>query len=159
MRIDMLKATTPLVMALLIGCAGDADVASDMELAESTRVTANEQVILDFFAAWSRLDPTEIAGYFTDDGIYHNMPVQPVQGRENVEALIRGFSASWTETTWEVLTLMSSGDTVIAERIDRTRAGEKSVDLPVVGVFVLEGGKIKEWRDYYDQQTYVRGMM
>jgi ketosteroid isomerase-like protein len=42
----------------------------------------NEQVVLDFFAAWSRLDAAEIAGYFTEDGIYHNMPSpEGVQGR------------------------------------------------------------------------------
>ena len=40
----------------------------------------------------------------------------------------------------------------------RTKAGDKSVDLPVVGVFELEGGKIKVWRDYFEQGTYVRAM-
>lgn len=119
----------------------------------------NEQVVLDFFAAWSRLDPAEIAGFFTEDGIYHNMPgPQGVQGRANIERFIRGFAASWTETSWEVLHIMSSGDVVIAERVDRTKAGDKSVDLPVVGVFEMEGGKIRVWRDYFDLATYTRGM-
>jgi len=53
---------------------------------------------------------------------------------------------------------MSSGNVVIAERLDRTRAGEKSVDLPCVGVFELEAGKIKIWRDYFDLATYHRGL-
>jgi limonene-1,2-epoxide hydrolase len=119
----------------------------------------NEQVVLDFFAAWSRLDAAEIAGYFTEDGIYHNMPSpEGVQGRANIERFIAGFAGSWTATTWEVLHIMSVGDVVIAERVDRTRAGDKSVDLPVVGVFEMEGGKIKVWRDYFDLATYTRGM-
>jgi limonene-1,2-epoxide hydrolase len=75
-----------------------------------------------------------------------------------VEKFIRGFTAQWTETTWDLLTIMSSGDVVIAERLDRTRAGEKSVDLPCVGVFELEDGKIKVWRDYFDLATYAKGM-
>lgn len=120
---------------------------------------SNEQVVLDFFAAWSRLDPAEIAGFFTEDGVYHNMPSpQGVRGRANIERFIGGFAGSWTETSWEVLHIMSSGDVVIAERVDRTRAGDKSVDLPVVGVFEMEGGKIKVWRDYFDLATYTRGM-
>jgi limonene-1,2-epoxide hydrolase len=120
---------------------------------------ANEQVVLDFFAAWSRLDPAEIASFFTEDGVYHNMPSpQGVQGRANIERFIGGFAGSWTETSWEVLRIMSSGDVVIAERVDRTRAGDKSVDLPVMGVFEMEGGKIKVWRDYFDLATYTRGM-
>jgi limonene-1,2-epoxide hydrolase len=118
----------------------------------------NERIIREFIAAWSRLDPVELAGYFTDDGVYHNMPTGPVAGRENVENLIRGFIASWTETTWDLLNISCAGDVVIAERLDRTRAGDKAVDLPCVGVFELEGGKIKVWRDYFDFATYQRGM-
>jgi limonene-1,2-epoxide hydrolase len=53
---------------------------------------------------------------------------------------------------------MTSGNLVIAERLDRTRAGDKSVDLPCVGVFEIEGGKIKTWRDYFDFGTYQRGL-
>ena len=119
---------------------------------------ANERIIREFIAAWSRLDPAELAGFFTDDGVYHNMPMGPVAGRENVENLIRGFIAAWTETTWDVLNIACAGSVVIAERLDRTRAGDKAVDLPCVGVFELEDGKIKVWRDYFDMATYQRGM-
>ena len=118
----------------------------------------NEQVVRKFIEAWSRLDPEELAGYFAEDGVYHNMPAGPVSGRANVENFIRAFTASWTETTWDILNIVSSGDIVIAERLDRTRAGDKSVDLPCVGVFELEGGKIKVWRDYFDLSTYGKAM-
>jgi len=86
------------------------------------------------------------------------MPSGPVRGRENVEKMIAGFIGSWTETEWDLLNLISSGDLVIAERLDRTQAGDKSVDLPCTGVFEMEGGKIKVWRDYFDLTTYVNGM-
>jgi len=118
----------------------------------------NERIIREFIKAWSRLDPTELAAYFADDGVYHNMPIGPVAGRGNVEKFVRGFIGSWDETTWDILNIMSSGNVVIAERLDRTRAGEKSVDLPCVGVFELENGKIKTWRDYFDFATYQRGL-
>ena len=121
-------------------------------------MSENEEIIRKFIEAWSRLDPEELAAYFAEDGVYHNMPTGPVTGRDNVKNLIRGFIASWTETTWDVLNILCAGDVVIAERLDRTRAGEKSVDLPCVGVFQLEGGKIKVWRDYFDFSTYQRGM-
>ena len=118
----------------------------------------NEKIIREFIAAWSRLDPKELAGYFAEDGVYHNMPVGPVSGRANVENFIRGFSASWTETTWDLKNIICSADVVIAERLDRTRAGDKCVDLPCVGVFELEAGKIKVWRDYFDIATYQKGL-
>jgi len=119
---------------------------------------SNADVIIEFCAAWSRLDPVELANYFTEDGVYHNMPAAPIQGRDEVEKFIRGFTASWTKTTWDVLNVMENGDVVIAERLDRTEAGEKHVDLPCTGVFEMRDGKIAVWRDYFDMATYGRGM-
>ncbi len=121
-------------------------------------VSENETVIREFLKAWSRLDPKELASYFTDDGIYHNMPLQPVQGREKIQGFIGGFISSWTKTDWEVVNIVAAGDLVIAERVDRTKAGDKSVDLPCVGVFELENGKIKVFRDYFDLGTYIKAM-
>jgi len=147
------RAVTTTVAALALGAC-----ASRAGEPEEAVVNPNEQVVLAFIQAWSRLDPAELATFFTEDGVYHNMPAQPVQGRAQIEGFIGGFTAAWTETSWEVLNVVSSGDVVIAERIDHTHAGEKSVDLPVVGVFEMEGGKIKVWRDYFDLATYTRGM-
>jgi limonene-1,2-epoxide hydrolase len=53
---------------------------------------------------------------------------------------------------------VSKGDVVIAERLDRTVAGGKPVDLPCCGVFELQGGRIKAWRDYFDMGTYTRAL-
>jgi limonene-1,2-epoxide hydrolase len=121
-------------------------------------VTENERVVREFIEAWSRLDPEELAAYFCDDGVYHNMPMQAVAGRQNIEQMIRGFTASWTETRWEILHLVAQGDVVIAERVDRTKAGDKAVDLPCTGVFEMQDGKIRVWRDYFDLATYTNGM-
>ncbi len=119
---------------------------------------SNEAVIREFIEAWSRLDPIELASFFCPDGVYHNMPTGPVAGRENIEQMIRGFIATWTETSWEILHLLADGDVVTAERVDHTKAGDKSVDLPCTGVFEMEDGKIKVWRDYFDLGVYLRGM-
>jgi limonene-1,2-epoxide hydrolase len=54
------------------------------------------------------------------------MPTAPVAGRENVQKMITGFIAPWTETQWAILNLVSAGDVVIAERLDRTKAGDKA---------------------------------
>lgn len=119
-------------------------------------MTDNERVIRDFIAAWSRLDAAELAGYFAEDGVYHNMPARPVAGRENVRAFIAGFIRDWSATTWDIVSLVAHGDLVIAERVDRTRVGDRRVDLPCCGVFEMAGGKIRVWRDYFDLATYTR---
>ena len=48
----------------------------------------NVQTIKDFIAAWSNLDSDELVGYFSEDGIYYNMPTQPVQGKEQLKQLL-----------------------------------------------------------------------
>jgi limonene-1,2-epoxide hydrolase len=120
--------------------------------------TDNVAVITEFVSAWSRLDADELASYFTEDGCYHNMPTGPVVGRDNVRKMIAAFTADWTATEWDLLNIVGSGEVVMAERVDRTRAGDKAVDLPCTGVFEMENGKIKVWRDYFDLSTYVKAM-
>lgn len=118
----------------------------------------NVATIRSFIEAWSRLDPDELADYFADDGCYHNIPVGPVAGRSQVRDMIAAFTADWTETTWDLLNIAAAGDVVFAERLDRTKAGDRAVDLPCNGVFEMEEGKIKVWRDYFDMATFTKGM-
>lgn len=119
-------------------------------------MSENVKVIQQFIDAWARLDPDELVDYFTDDGIYHNMPIDPVQGKENLRPFIAGFIGNWTKTDWETLNIIGAGDIVIAERVDNIEAGEIKVALPCVGVFEMHSGKIRAWRDYFDMATYMR---
>jgi limonene-1,2-epoxide hydrolase len=121
-------------------------------------MSENEKTVLAFIAAWSRLNADEIVSYFTEDGIYHNMPMQPVAGREALRKFIGAFLQGWTETKWDVLTIVSKGNVVVAERLDRTLAAGKKIDLPCCGVFEMSNGKIKVWRDYFDMATYTRAL-
>ena len=117
---------------------------------------SNEDIVRDFIAAWSRLDADEIVDYFAADGTYHNMMNRPVSGHDNLRRFIRGFIKDWTQTTWDILHIIARGDIVMTERLDRTRIGDKAVDLPCCGIFELRGGKIQVWRDYFDLATYTR---
>jgi limonene-1,2-epoxide hydrolase len=116
------------------------------------------EVVRAFCAAWSRLDIEELMTYFTDDAVYHNMPGPPAAGREAVRKTIERFLRGWDRTDWEILNVAAAGNLVFAERVDRTDAGGRHVDLPLVGVFEVEGERIRAWRDYFDQGTYMRAM-
>lgn len=121
-------------------------------------MTDNVAIVREFIETWSSLDPDRLASYFTEDGTYFNMPTQPVTGRDNVQKFIANFLATWTETQWDILNILGEGDIVIAERLDRTRTSLGNVDLPCTGVFEMEGGKIKVWRDYFDIGTFMKAM-
>lgn len=126
----------------------------------TSAVTAeqNQQIIREFVAAWSRLDADELVTYFTADGTYYNMPIAPVSGEENLREFIGNFLQSWDKTDWEILNIMAHGDVVFVERIDRTVVAGRQVDLPCVGVFEMENGKIKMWRDYFDMATFTNAV-
>jgi limonene-1,2-epoxide hydrolase len=121
-------------------------------------MSSNETIIRSFIAAWSRLDAEELVAYFASDGTYHNVMLPPVSGRDKLLPYINRFLSGWSETTWEIINILSSDDIVMVERIDRTRIGERSVDLPCTGVFEMREGKIKVWRDYFDMATYTRAV-
>ncbi len=118
----------------------------------------NEKLVREFVAAWSELKPAQLAAYFAADGCYHNMPFQPVRGRDAIEQFIAEFSKTWTATTWDIVQISCSADLVFCERLDRTKSNLGDVDLPCVGVFEIRDGKIQEWRDYFDANTYSRAM-
>jgi limonene-1,2-epoxide hydrolase len=118
----------------------------------------SEQLVREFVGAWSRLDADELADYFAEDGVYHNVMLDPVEGRDAIREFIAGFAADWTDTEWEIRNLASDGDVVFAERVDRIETEDGDVDLPVVGVFEVEDGEIAAWRDYFDMGTFVEGM-
>lgn len=118
----------------------------------------NEKIVRDFIAAWSRLNASELADYFSDGGVYHNMPSPPVTGRPEIEQFIAGFIRPWQQTDWEIISLLADGDVVMVERLDRTMVAGTSVDLPCFGYFELQDGKIKVWRDYFDLATYTNAL-
>jgi limonene-1,2-epoxide hydrolase len=111
-----------------------------------------------FCADWSKLDTDTMMAYFTDEPTYHNMPGPPAVGAAAVRGTIDRFLKTWQRTEWDVLNVAVSGDVVFAERVDRTDTNGKHVDLPCVGVFEMEGDKIRVWRDYFDLATYTRAL-
>ena len=50
------------------------------------------EVVRRFCAAWSdNVGPVELAAFFTDDAVYHNIPFTPVAGREAIADNIASF--------------------------------------------------------------------
>ena len=118
----------------------------------------NEVIVRDFISAWSRLNPSELASYFSEEGVYHNMPNKAVVGRSDIEQFIGGFIRPWESTEWEVISLLADGDIVMVERLDRTVVAGSPVNLQCFGYFELTDGKITLWRDYFDLTTYTTAL-
>jgi limonene-1,2-epoxide hydrolase len=112
-------------------------------------------VVTSFCAAWSKLDIDEMMGYFHADAVYHNIPVDPIAGRDNIREMIVGFTAGWDRVDFEVRHIVADGDVVMTERVDHFVSPERTVSLPVRGTFELDGGLITAWRDYFDLNQFM----
>jgi limonene-1,2-epoxide hydrolase len=113
-----------------------------------------DELVTEFCKLWASPDPEQLAGYFTDDAIYHNIPMDPVQGREAIKVFIAGFTAAFDGIDFQVHRQVSDGNLVMNERTDvmhRKDGGE--IPLPVMGTFEVVDGKIAAWRDYFDMAT------
>ena len=117
---------------------------------------SSEQVVRDFCEAWSRRDAEELLAYFTEDAVYHNIPMPPVVGKAAIREVFGLFLPPSESIDWEMLHLAAAGDLVFTERVDRFVMGGKTIELPGAGVFELEGGLIRAWRDYFDMATWQR---
>jgi limonene-1,2-epoxide hydrolase len=118
-----------------------------------------ESVVREFCSAVRSKGPKELVGYFSEDAVYHNIPMEPVQGRSAIEATLGQFMSSEGGAEFEILALASAGNKVLTERIDRLTMAGKRIEIPVMGTFeVNAAGKISAWRDYFDLQQVMKQM-
>jgi limonene-1,2-epoxide hydrolase len=114
-----------------------------------------EAIVREFCAAWPEHSIDKLLTYFTDDALYHNMPMAPVTGKDGIREILNMFIPA-DDVEAEILHLATRGNLVFTERIDRMTIGGKRVVLPCAGVFEIRDGKIAVWRDYFDLATWQR---
>ena len=121
------------------------------------------EVVRRFCAAWSdNLGTAELAAFFTEDAVYHNIPFAPVAGREaiadNIASFIRPGPPGIERIDFRVVNIVADGPVVMTERVDVFTLPDKSFELPVMGTFEVNDGKIKAWRDYFDTGQFTSRM-
>jgi limonene-1,2-epoxide hydrolase len=126
-----------------------------MRKEKQAMATENERVVNEFCKTWETLNIDKVMEFFTDDAVYHNIPLKPAKGKAEIRKTIDGFMPGTTKNEFKILTTAAAGATVFNERVDSFIVNGNHVAVPVAGVFEISGGKIKAWRDYFDLATYV----
>jgi limonene-1,2-epoxide hydrolase len=121
------------------------------------------ELVSRFCAAWSEDRATaELAVFFMDDAIYHNIPLAPITGREaiatTIDSFIRPGAPGIEGIEFRVVNIAANGPIVMTERVDVFRLPDKSFELPVMGTFEVSQGKIGAWRDYFDMNQFTSRM-
>ncbi|MFZ6002640.1 MAG: limonene-1,2-epoxide hydrolase family protein [Actinomycetota bacterium] len=115
-------------------------------------------VVSRFCATWASGDIDALIAFFTDDAVYHNIPLDPVVGPAQIRATIEGFTGGVEAIEFRVDAIAAQGSTVLTERLDVFRFTNGTIELPVMGAFEVVDGKIAAWRDYFDMQQFMSQM-
>lgn len=116
--------------------------------------------VMDFIRACDGRDVPGLARFFTPDCVYHNIPMAPVRGPQEVVRVLMEFARVSDDWTWDVHHVAETADgVVLTERTDRIRdrAGRWH-DFPTMGAFEVRDGKISAWRDYFDLTNAMAAM-
>lgn len=121
------------------------------------------EVVRAFCAAWSEgMGADDLAAFFADDAVYHNIPVAPVTGREaiadNFATFIRPGPPGVEDLELHIVNIAADGPVVLTERVDVFKLPGRSFELPVMGTFEVTDGKITAWRDYFDMNQVTSRM-
>jgi limonene-1,2-epoxide hydrolase len=112
---------------------------------------SNIQKVRDFIAAWEARDIDRILSQMSPDVFYHNIPMEPLIGRDAVRAMLVGFLGNATEVQWTIHHVAETpSGVVLTERTDDFQMGPKRLSLRVMGTFEFRDGLIFSWRDYFD---------
>jgi limonene-1,2-epoxide hydrolase len=121
------------------------------------------ELVSRFCAAWSENRATaELAAFFMDNAVYHNIPLAPITGREaiatSIDSFIRPGAPGIEGIEFRVVNIAANGPIVMTERVDVFRLPDKSFELLVMGTFEVSEGKIGAWRDYFDMNQFTSRM-
>ena len=116
------------------------------------------ELVRRFCAAWADGDVDALIAYFTDDAVYHNIPISPVSGKDAIKTTIEGFTAGVSKIEFRVNAIAADGDVVLTERVDVFTTPDKEIELPVMGTFETRDGTIAAWRDYFDLNQFMSQM-
>ena len=109
-----------------------------------------ERVVRDLCNAFAKHDAQALREFFTDDVVYHNIPMEPAVGIDATIAFIDGFFGMCESMVIETTHLAVRDNVVLTERVDTFTVGDVVAPLPVMGTFEIRDGRISAWRDYFD---------
>ena len=118
----------------------------------------NIAVVKKMIAAWEARDADAITDMFTEDGVLHSMMIQPIVGRDAIRPRMKFLVDNATHMHLNVRNWAVTGNTVFIERQDEFTFKGHEGKVPVVGVLVISGDKVKEWREYYDRAELLEAM-
>jgi len=106
------------------------------------------EIVAAWVEAFNRGDADEIAGFYAEDAVNHQVTQDPVEGRAAIHEMFRRDFAS-AEMVCIPENIFEDGDWAILEWRD-------PIGLRGCGFFRMEQGKIAFQRGYWDRLSFLR---
>lgn len=115
-------------------------------------MSRSREVVAGLLADVAARDAEAVAGWFTDDATWANVPHPPVVGRAGVRDLLAPILARSERVVWEVVSASYTETCAWVERVDRFWIDGEEYAAACHGVFVLDPSALllREVRDYVD---------
>lgn len=114
------------------------------------------ETVKAFVGHWNSGDMEAMYAMCADNVIWHNIPMEPIEGLAAMRAAVDGFMGPVESCEWEIHSIAECGNRVLTERTDAFNlASGRRAALPVMGTFELDqNGRIAVWRDYFDMGQF-----
>jgi ketosteroid isomerase-like protein len=127
------------------------------------REQVDEASILRMFASVDRMDPDEVASYFTEDGSVRFGNAEPVVGRSAIREALAAFFSTIDGLRHDITGIWSGkweqGEVYSVEaEATYTRKDGSEVKLPVTSTLRMKGDLVQDWRVFMDiSPVYAEG--
>lgn len=114
------------------------------------------KLVADFCNGLTGGDMQHVHHYLAGDVYYHNQPWEPMTGADAVCEFLQPFIDGTHSRCAEMKILHQVGenDVVMNAREELWIRGELQLVLPVAGLFLVDGGVITRWVDYWDLAAF-----
>jgi limonene-1,2-epoxide hydrolase len=107
-----------------------------------------------FIAAWPERNAATLASFFSEAAVYQNVPMEPVKGREAIQITLAEFMEMGGQVAVDIAHILADGAIVMTERVDHFIREDRTISLPLMGIFEVHNGVITAWRDYFDVNQF-----
>ena len=117
-----------------------------------------QQTVEAFIGHWNTCDIDAMLALCAEGIVYHNIPMEPIQGTVAMRAMVESFLVDIAACDWQVHAIAANGNTVLTERTDGFifKDGRRAA-IRVMGTFEIGAdGLITAWRDYFDMIEFQR---
>ena len=130
-------------------------------MSDPTQTSDPVEVVEAMWSAVYDRDWGRLAGFFTDDSIYYDVPTGPTTAARGPDGIVARLQLGLDDLvgyTHRPGSVAATGDTVMVEHAETwTWATGETVTLPFVTVHRVVRGKVLLWKDYWDYETLRRG--